>query len=33
MIRRLLYAWREDILLRLAAGIFVAVALSTAVYS
>ncbi|SFV14147.1 response regulator [Pseudoduganella namucuonensis] len=30
---RLLQAWREDILLRLAAGIFLAVALSTAVYT
>ncbi|MRV73998.1 response regulator [Duganella sp. FT92W] len=31
--RGLLQAWREDILLRLAVGIFVAVALSTAVYT
>jgi PAS domain S-box-containing protein len=31
--RGLLQAWREDILLRLAVGIFVAVALSTAIYT
>ncbi|MES2263205.1 MAG: response regulator [Pseudomonadota bacterium] len=30
---RLLQAWRQDILLRLAAGIFLAVALSTAIYT
>ncbi|KQW87202.1 hypothetical protein ASC94_27745 [Massilia sp. Root418] len=33
MRRRLLKAWREDILLRLAAGILLAVALTTAVYT